>query len=151
MAASRKRTDLPRLVVVAGGILLVFGAGCGKHTGQDSPAGVVTRFDQLMRQGKYEEAAACFAYNTKGARDSTDWNTYSESQRKLIVNKLRDAKAAALKGNAARWTSQQFQVGAVSQSGNTATVELKPKTGTSVQVQVVHEEAGWRILQLPGF
>lgn len=148
-----RRNNSRRVAALRAGLalLLTLGLGCGRRAAVDSPAGVVERFDELMRQGKYDEAAGYFAYDTRGARDSTDWSTYSESQRKLIVSKLHAGKTAALEAGAARWTGKNYQVGAVTRTGDTATVQLKPATGPPVQVQLVHEDGGWRILQLPGF
>jgi hypothetical protein len=134
------------LVVVVGGV-----CGCAKKPDLGSPAGTVTTFDQAMKGGEFSQAAGCFAFDTQGARDSTDWSTYSESQRNLIIGKLREEKANALTSAGATYTSKGYQVGNASESGNQATVELKTSAGDTVTVQLAREGETWRILSLPGF
>ena len=134
------------LVVVVGGV-----CGCAKKPDLSSPAGTMATFDQAMKGAKFSQAAECFAFDTQGARDSTDWSTYSESQRKLIIGKLREEKANALTSAGATYTSKGYQVGNASESGNQATVELKTGAGYTVTVRMAREKDAWRIESLPGF
>lgn len=141
-----------RKLAVLGLVAVVAGVcGCAKKADLSTPAGAVAAFDTAMKGGKFSEAAACFAFDTQGARDSTDWATYSQSDRNLIIGKLREGKATALSAVASTYTAKGYTVGTASESGNQATVELKASGGEALMAQLVHEKDAWRIESLPGF
>ena len=74
----------------------------------------------------------------------------ADSQRKLIIGKLQEAKAQALQSAAQGYAAQAYQVGDANESGNQATVQLASGQGAATTVRSARSGDEWLVLQLPG-
>jgi hypothetical protein len=63
--AMRNRTLVALAVIIASGLVLVFGYGCGVL--QESPSSVVKEFFALANEGKYTDAEKLLSTEFKGA------------------------------------------------------------------------------------
>jgi hypothetical protein len=77
--------------------LLVVLAGCGGKPTK-TPESTTRAYITLMKAGKWQEAALLWDYDAQGRAGNSDWDTFSTSQRKLIVkeSKWADEKAKSL-------------------------------------------------------
>lgn len=117
-------------------------AGC--KGGPTGPAAVVEQFNKAMNAGDVTRAAALFDYETAARQQNSDWDTFGEAQRKLIVEKLQKDKAHDLQGFQAAYKSANYQVGEATIQGNQATVPLKG-TNATLTVSLAQVDGKWRI------
>lgn len=77
------RRALAGTVVVALVLSWVALGGCGKPTAQSA----ANAFVNLMKAGKYDEAAKYWDLDAEGRQKNSDWDTFGKSQRQLIIEK----------------------------------------------------------------
>lgn len=83
------------LIVVA--LLLALLGGCGGKVTK-TPEGTARAYVNLMKAGKWQDAAMLWDYDAQGRAGNADWDTFSPNDRKLIVkeSKWADEKATSL-------------------------------------------------------
>ncbi len=105
---------------IAALLLLTLLAGCaGKVT--KTPESTTRAYLNLMKAGKWQDAALLWDYDAQGRAGNADWDTFSASQRKLIVkeSKWADQKASSLE----QWSSHfagDIKIETVETSGDKA-------------------------------
>ncbi len=121
------------------GSLMVSG-GCGKPATAEATA---QQFVSLMQAGKFADAAALWDLQAEGRAQASDWDTFGESQRKLIIQKDLAPKKAQLLQQWAGAFPAGAKVGQVTESGATAQAALEGGQVRSVQLAKVGET--WKI------
>ncbi|NPV45383.1 MAG: hypothetical protein HPY69_00385 [Armatimonadetes bacterium] len=119
--------------------LMLIGAGCGKPTAE----GVAKEFVSLMQAGKFAEAAELWDLQAEGRAQNPDWDTFGESQRKLIIQKDLAPKKAALLQQWATAMPAGTKVASVTESGTTAQAALEG--GQLRALQLVKVGESWKI------
>lgn len=127
---------LPAVVLLA---LLIACAGC--RSGGKSAETVARTYVGLMANGKYEEAAKLWDYETQARRDNEDWDSIQEGQRTLIIDKLAAEKATTLKLWSGYFTGAK--VLEVQESGETAVAQLDG--GRAKRVELVRMGEHWKV------
>lgn len=69
--------------------------GCGGKPTK-TPEGTVRAYINLMKAGKWKEAALLWDYTEYAKRENPDWESFGTSQRQLIIDKLAEEKAKSL-------------------------------------------------------
>lgn len=77
------RRALALIVVLSLALSLLALGGCGKPTARSA----ANAFVNLMKAGKYEEAAKYWNLDAEGRQKNPDWDTFGKSQRQLIIDK----------------------------------------------------------------
>lgn len=129
------------LVVLA---LPVVTSGCGgpKTVVSANPEVTARRFIDAIRAGDYELAATGFDYDTTARRQNPDWDTFGQSQRNLIVDKLREEKARQLQALSGMLAGE-VSVGHAQIEGQWAIV---PVTGTgALELVLTNKDGLWHI------
>lgn len=125
---------------------LIAGNGCAspKRIHWTTPESVWQAFDQRMQKRDFRGAALCFDDNALAQQQNSDWNAFAPTQRKLVLDKMREERANALQ----QW---QYPPGgySVQQVRNLGTeAVLNVGNGSSgFQVTVVQTEGQWKILR----
>jgi len=78
-------------------LLLALLGGCGGKVTK-TPESTVRAYVNLMKAGKWQDAALLWDYDARARAGNPDWDTLSPSDRRLIVkeSKWADEKAASL-------------------------------------------------------
>ncbi|MGD9498336.1 MAG: hypothetical protein AB7Y46_18735 [Armatimonadota bacterium] len=96
-----------------------------------------------IRAGDYEAAAAGFDYEQYALSQNPDWDSFGQSARNLIIDKLREERAGelqALSGTlAARVTVGEAQV-----QGASASVPMTAGANT-IHLQMTQQDGLWYI------
>ena len=115
-------------------------AGCG---GRDKSARVVAdEYVNLMKAGKFDQAALLWDYDTEARAQNPDWDSAPPGQRHLMIGKLAQERARALKMWASHFTIQT-KVIECSESGDQATAVLEG--GRVGRVDLVKVGEVWRV------
>lgn len=125
------------LSVLAG--VMIVTAGCGKPTAE----AVAKEFVRLMQAGQFAEAAELWDLQAEGRAQNPDWDTFGESQRKLIIQKDLAPKKATLLQQWAGAIPAATKVAQVSESGTTAQATLEG--GQLRMLQLVKVGESWKI------
>ncbi len=75
-------------------VLLAPLAGCGGKPNK-TPESATRAYLSYMKAGKWLEAALLWDYDAQGRAGNSDWDTFSTSQRKLIVKESKWAEEKA--------------------------------------------------------
>jgi hypothetical protein len=128
------------LTLAAAGLLasLLLG-GCGKPTAQ----AVATQYVALMASGKFADAAALWDLQAEGRAQASDWDTFGQSQRKLIIMKDLAPKKAEVLQQLASYFPAETKVTQVTESGGTAQAALEG--GRVSRLQLVKVGDDWKI------
>lgn len=83
-------------------------AGCGgpRSISRGTPEATAKAFVEAMKAGDYDMVARGFDYETYARHENPDWDTFGESQRRLIVGKLQESKAAELQALSGMFTGE---------------------------------------------
>jgi hypothetical protein len=118
------RSFVPVIVTV---LLVALLSGCGGKVTK-TPESTARAYVSLMKAGKWQDAALLWDYDAQGRAGNSDWDTFSPSQRKLIVkeSKWADEKATSL----AMWSTHfagDLKIETVEVSGDQAHAVLDGK------------------------
>lgn len=119
--------------------LVVMLGGCGKPTAEAT----ARQFVSLMQAGKFVEAAALWDLQAEGRAQNSDWDTFGESQRKLIIQKDLAPKKADLLQQWASALPAGTKVAQVTVSGTSAQATLEG--GPVRALQLVKVGDNWKI------
>lgn len=124
------------LTVIFALLLSVLGGCGGKATA--TPKGTAQAYVNLMKAGKFKDAALLWDYTTQARRDNENWDEIVESQRKLIIGKLAEEKAQALQ----QWETHfsGATLGAVEETGERAHAEITDARVTGLDLVKVDDE-----------
>ncbi len=100
-------------------------AGCGKPASiaGKTPQATAEAFVAAMKAEKYEAVAAGWDYETYARTENPDWDSFGESQRKLIIDKLKQERVEAVRALAGMLAGE-VTVGQPEIQGDKATVSL---------------------------
>ncbi len=130
------------LIVVLALLIVITGCGGPKTVVCDSPEATAQRFIEAIRAGDYDLAATGFDYDTAARRQNPDWDTFGESQRNLIVGKLREDKARQLQALSGM-LADEVSVGSARMQGQWAIV---PVTGAGpLELVLTSRDGLWYI------
>lgn len=106
-------------------VLVTVLVGCGKpeSIAGDTPKATADAFVEAMHDADYEAIAAGWDYETYARTENPDWDTFGESQRKLIIGKLQEERVAAAQALAGMF-SGDASVGEPQIDGDRATVQI---------------------------
>ncbi|MFW5867634.1 MAG: hypothetical protein ACOCX2_07440 [Armatimonadota bacterium] len=97
-----------------------------------------------MQTGDYERAATGYDYVTYARRENSDWDSFGEHQRNLIVESLEEDKVAEIRGLAGMFATGEASVGDVQEQGNTATVIINAGAN-SLELEMNNLEGKWYV------
>lgn len=126
----------PMVALLTGALILASLAGCGGKPNKD-PNALARAYINLMKAGKWKEAALLWDYSEYARRENPDWDTIGQSQRKLITNKMADEKAQSLQ----MWSTRlgDAKVETVEVSGEQARAVLNGQIGELTMAKIGEE------------
>lgn len=100
-------------------------AGCGKPAtiASDTPKATAEALVAAIKAQNYEAVAEGWDYESYARRENPDWDTFGDSQRKLIVDKLKQERVEAVRALAGMLAGE-VKVGGAQLQGGQATVQL---------------------------
>ena len=120
--------------------------GCGKpkSIAGSTPRATAEAFVAAIQAGNYDVVAAGYDYETYARTENPDWDTFGESQRKLIVGKLQEQQAEKL-GALAGMLAGEVTVGEAQAEGERATVDLTTGS-TTLKMSLIKVDGLWKVL-----
>ena len=140
------RRSLALLLIVAALIALLAGCGGPKSIAGNSPQATAQGFVDAMAAGDYDLAATGFDYVTYARATNEDWDTFGQSQRNLIIDKLQEDKASELQALSGM-LAEGAQVGAAQTQGTQATVPVTAGA-TTMQLHMIQQDGQWFIQRI---
>ena len=130
------------LLVLASLALLAGMLGCGGESARE----VAQQYINDMKAGQFKEAAMLYDYNDRARAENPDWDTFGESQRKLILDKQVPEWATAKATTLALWATH-FTVGIkiveFNETGDAARATLEG--GRVGAINLVKAGKTWRV------
>ena len=130
--------------VLTGCVLL--GCGAPKTIAKDSPKATAEAFVDAMKSGDYDTIAAGWDYQIAARRNSSNWDDIPPGERKLIIDKLEEAKAKEVEALSGMMTGEVI-VGEATVQGPRAVVLLTAGQVT-VAMMLVEVDGVWKVLQV---
>ena len=120
--------------------------GCGKpkSIAGSTPRATAEAFVAAIQAGNYDVVAAGYDYETYARTENPDWDTFGQSQRKLIVGKLQEQQAEKL-GALAGMLAGEVTVGEARVEGERATVDLTTGS-TTLKMSLIKVDGMWKVL-----
>ena len=120
--------------------------GCGKpkSIAGSTPRATAEAFVAAIQAGNYDVVAAGYDYETYARTENPDWDTFGQSQRKLIVGKLQEQQAEKL-GALAGMLAGEVTVGEAQVEGERATVDLTTGS-TTLKMSLIKVDGLWKVL-----
>lgn len=128
--------------------LLALLAGCG---GRDSivratPEATARAFVEAMQAGEYDTVSQGFEFDTFARRENPDWDTFGESQRRLIVGKLQEEKAGELRSMSGMF-AQETTVGEAQTRDGRARVNVTAGAN-ALTLHMTKRDDGWHLRRI---
>jgi hypothetical protein len=138
----RREIGLMAIAMIAALLL----AGCGEEDtiAKSTPQATAEAFAAAMQAGEYDKVAAGFDYETSARQENPDWDTFGESQRNLIVDKLQEDKAKELQAMAGMFAGGEPTVGNVQEQNGQAGATISAGANKLV-LQMRQIEGKWLI------
>ena len=128
-----------KAAMLLAGLFVLSLIGCG---GKQTADRVAREFVGAMKAGQYKKAALLWDYDTDARRENPDWDTFGESQRKLIIDKLAEGRATVLEMWATHFT-QDTKIMEVSESGDQAQAIIEG--GRVSKIDLIKSGETWRV------
>ncbi len=139
------RTAMILLMTVASTVLV----GCGGEAtiAGDTPEATANAFVEAMKAKEYDKVAAGFDYETYARQQNPDWDTFGESQRNLIVDKLQEDKAEEIEALAGMFAGGEATISNVKQKDDEAGATINAGANKLV-LHLIHTDGKWLILKV---
>lgn len=131
------------IVCAAIGLTVMICGGCGGKVTK-TPDGTVHAYMNLMKGGKYKDAAMLWDYETQARQENENWDDIAAGQRREIIGKLADEKAEALKQWSTHFASD-LKVETVETTGDQARAIMNGRIG---EIDLVKIGDQWLISQM---
>ncbi len=143
------RLTAPGWLLAAGlAALLPWTTGCGQQK-RTTPEACLSAFDAAMRAGNGDKAASLFALDRVAADNNSDWDAAAPSQRKLIVDRMREQKAAELATWRDGYRQQDYKPSTPQESGEWASASLVGASDTRA-VRLCLSKGEWCVYSVGG-
>lgn len=133
-------------VLAALSLLLLAGCGGPESIVRGTPDATAKAFIDAMKAGDYQKVANGFEFESYARRENPDWDTFGESQRRLIVASLQEAKAAELASLSGMFTGD-VSVGEVTRGDGRAQV-MVTAGATTLALHMTQLSDGWHLRRI---
>ncbi|MGC9318972.1 MAG: hypothetical protein ACP5KN_13145 [Armatimonadota bacterium] len=129
-------------------LAVILAAGCSppKSISRSTPKATAQAFVEAMGVADYGAVAAGFDFEAVARQQNPDWDTFGQSQRNLIIDKLEEDKAAQLEALAGMMAGEG-RVGEPQMHDGGATVPVYV-AGSTIRLHMTQREDGWKILRI---
>ncbi len=141
------RTFLAMTGLAALATLLLTGCGGGPRSiAGETPQATAQAFIDAMAQEQYESIARGWDFEAYARRQNPDWDTFGESQRNLIVQKLRDDQVSRIEAMAGIFAGGA-QIGEPEQGPGRAIVPITAG-GRTMRMSMTERDGLWYITNI---